>query len=117
MEQKIVGLIRGRHDMPVEKYIFDSSIEDVFNYSGIFDHIVDFLVEKVGIEQGTDIAINEADQCDVLCFRGKMELIVYVTGLTCVTAELIKACAMNGVRLTLMNFDVNTGKYVPQKIF
>ncbi|MGP1608593.1 MAG: hypothetical protein ACTTGJ_01950 [Clostridium sp.] len=63
------------------------------------------------------VAMNSADYSDYLVFKGEKSLIVYVTGLTAVTAELIGVCARNGVSLTLMNYDASTGEYKPQVIF
>lgn len=32
MDDVVVGLIRGKHDMPVEKYIFEEDIREMFDY-------------------------------------------------------------------------------------
>lgn len=117
MKNVVVGLIRGRHEMPVDLYIFEDAIEDIHNYKEINNHIVNFLMEKVGITTAFGSGINQNDYTDVKVFKGKARLTVYVTGLTCVTAELIKLCAINGVRLTLMHFDSSSGNYIPQVIF
>lgn len=128
MENIIVGLIKGRHEMPVSEYIFTEEIENVFDFLSMKKVITDFLVEKVGLEVTQGFALNQdtfdeesggevlnASEVDV--WRGKRKLIVYVTGLTAVTAQLIQLCALNGVNLTLMHFNSATGEYVPQAIF
>lgn len=112
-----VGLIRGRHEMPVDTYIFDDAITDVVDFHAIGKHIHDFIVNKVGITQTIGMGINQFDYTDIQIFSGERKLVVYVTGLTAVTAELIKVCAMNGVHLTLMHYNSATGEYVPQRIF
>lgn len=112
-----VVLIKGRHEIPVSQYIFENAIEDVHNYEEIGKHILDFLINKVGIKSTYGSGINQNDYTDVEVWQGTRELVVYVTGLTCVTAELIKLCAYNGVRLTLMNFDSVSGEYKAQRIF
>lgn len=122
-----VGLIRGRHEMPVTEYIFENEIEDVFNFLRIKKHILDFLREKVGLEIVKDQALNQDSAYDenedadlytpVEVWKGKKKLVVYVTGLTCVTAQLIQCCALNGVDLTLMHYNSATGEYVAQHIF
>ena len=116
-----VGLIRGRHPLPVDEYIFDNAIEDVHDYKAIHDHILAFLQEKVGMRQAIGQGINQNDytNINIYCniYRGAKKLVVYVTGLTPVTAELIAACAYNGVFLTLMNYNTATGEYVAQEIF
>lgn len=113
----IVGLIKGRHELPVEKYIFNNAIENVHNYEEIEREINRFLVEEVGVRTTYGCGINQIDYTDVQCFKGKLNLVVYVTGLTCVTAALIKCCALNGIKLTLMHYDSTNGNYVSQKIF
>lgn len=45
---------------------------------------------------------------------GNKPLLIYVTGLTPVTVELIKACFALGIDLTLMNYDTATDSYIPQ---
>lgn len=110
------GLIRGRHEMPVDLYIFDS-IENVHDYDSMRKVINDFLLNVVGITRSFGVGINQADMNDAEIFRGKDSLTLYVTGLTAVTAEVIAACARNGIELTLMNYDLTSGNYVAQRLF
>lgn len=116
MEIIKAGLIAGRHEMPVFRYILHE-INDVFDFAVIRKEIQQFLEDKVGIEQFFGSGINQCDYSDVQCFRGERKLVVYVTGLTPVTAELIRLCAMNGVALTLMHYNRDTDSYVEQVIF
>lgn len=104
--KKVVGLIKGRHDLPVTEFIFDS-IEDVLDFQSI----------RNGIKTVDGSAINQFDYTTVQILRGENELVVYITGLTPVVAELIRQCALNGVSLTLMHYDRETNVYVPQNIF
>ena len=110
-----VGLIRGRHCMPVSEYIFDS-VEDVHDYAGVHDRVSRFLSDRVGISLRTGTGINQSDYTDVRVFQGDNDLVVYVTGLTSVVAEVVAACLYNGVHLTLMHYDTETGGYRPQRI-
>lgn len=89
-----VGLVRGRHEMPVTAYIFEN-----------VENVLDFAFLRKGAQEF--VAGIPAD--------AGLEL--YVTGLTAATAEVIRACAMAGVALTLRHFDRETGLYVPQEIF
>lgn len=111
-----VGLIKGRHDLPVSNYIFND-IKNVFDFGNMEETIERFLEDKVGIVTKYGGGINQIDYTDVLVNSGEKELEVYVTGLTAATAELIRACAYWGVKLTLFHFDSATGEYVKQKIF
>ena len=113
----VVGLIKGRHEMPVDKYIFEEEIKDVFDFQEISKAIMKFLETTVGIKRTYGCGLNQNGYEDIEIFVGEKKLIVYVTGLTCVTAELIKLCALNGVDLTLMHYNNANGEYVPQIIF
>ena len=118
MNNITVGLIKGRHQLPVDGYIFDEAISDVHDYAAIRRHVADWIAENVGItRRNFCIGLNQSDGNDVECFCGENELTVYVTGLTAVTAEVIRCCAINGVSLTLMHFDSVTGGYRKQCIF
>ena len=110
------GLIHGRHEMPVDLYIFDD-IKDVHDYTGMRKRINDFLTQHIHVVRTYGIGINQADATDVELFIGKEQLILYITGLTPVVAEVIAACARNGIRLTLMNYDLSSGNYIPQPLF
>lgn len=127
-----VGLIKGRHEMPVDKYIFDSEIENVFDFRTMNLKIKRFIFDEIEVTRCLGYGINEQtciiesngygdEECVTLppslIIKGKRKLIVYVTGLTCVTAQLIKCCAECGVELTLMHYNNATGEYVPQQIF
>ena len=88
------GLVRGRHEMPVTAYIFEN-VENVL----VFDALPRGASAFVGgIPAGSGLEL-------------------YVTGLTAATAEVIRACAVAGVALTLRHFDRETGLYIPQEIF
>lgn len=117
MNEVRVGLIKGRHEMPVEEYIFDGPILDVHDYTHISDIIVEFLENRVGIGRKIGVGFDQDSYDEVPLLCGKADLVVYVTGLTPVTAELVFACIRNGVKLTLMNYDSGTGNYVPQPMF
>lgn len=118
MNNITVGLIKGRHEMPVDGYIFAGAIADVHDYSAIRRHVETWIAENVGIvRRNFCIGLNQADSNDVECFCGENSLTVYVTGLTSVTAEVIRCCAINGVSLTLMHFNSATGEYEKQCIF
>lgn len=111
-----VGLIKDRHSMPVQEYIFDRVI-NVFDYEYMTNVVNSFLRTRMDIEITEGIALNQCDLETVPIIKGKKKLVVYVTGLTSATAEVIKWCAKHGVSLTLMHFDYSTGGYRSQVIF
>lgn len=111
------GLIKGRHKMPVERYIFDQPIDDVMDFASIRKTIEDFIENVVDVRTHYGVGINQADNNDVCLYEGKHDLICYVTGLTSVTAELVRVCMRNGVHLTLMHYNTADHCYYPQRIY
>ena len=116
MKEIKVGLIRGRHEMPVNNYIFDE-INDVLNFDNMNKQIVNFINNNINVYSVYGCGINQIGYEDVEVLTSDTKLIVYVTGLTSVTAELIKVCALKGISLTLMHYDRESGDYLPQVIF
>ena len=116
MEKVVCGLCASRHPLPVEECIFPESI-DPTDFKGMESAVERFILNRVGVESVCAQPINGNDYTDTACWRGRRELVVYVTGLTAATAAVIKVCAFNGVRLTLMHFDRDAGSYIPQRIF
>lgn len=112
----IVGLCAGRHEMPVSEYIFDE-VEDVLDFKAISDRIFYFLRDRVGFSVKCGAGLNQAGYTDCDVFSGDRGLVLYVTGLTSLTAEVVRLCALHGISLTLMHFNRETGEYVPQHIF
>ena len=105
LEKIEVGLIKGRHDMPVDNYIFEK-VEDMFDYNGIREHIVHFINTEVGVKYAEDGIVYTS--------KGLKQLVVYVTGLTAVACEVVDICNSMGVPLTLMHYDRDTGEYRAQ---
>ena len=116
MKEIKVGLIKGRHEMPVNNYIFNE-INDVLNFDNMSKQIVNFINNNINIYAVCGCGINQIGYEDVEVLTADTKLVVYVTGLTSVTAELIKVCALKGISLTLMHYNRETGDYLPQVIF
>ena len=112
----IVGLCASRHAMPVTEYIYPESV-DPTDFGGMEKTVEDFILQHVGLTVTERQALDQRYGEDVPCWFGKRTLVVYVTGLTACTAAVIKVCALNGVSLTLMHFDRESGEYLPQRIF
>ena len=111
-----VGLIKGRHEMPVNEYLFDGDIEDVFDYLNIRKHIINWINDNIHFQDDLDSFPTQTDAYDIGVIRSIETLVVYITGLTPVTVELINACYLKGVKLILMNYNKDTGKYVKQRV-
>lgn len=116
MEKIIVGLCAARHPLPVTEYIYPETVNPL-DFDGLREVAVRFVLDRVGVESVCAQPINGNDYTDTSCWCGRRELVVYVTGLTAATAEVIATCAENGVLLTLMHYDRESGDYKPQVIF
>lgn len=60
-----VGLINNRHPMPVQNYIFEKEIENVFDFESIKNEIKEFILEKVGVHTVLNHGINQTDSQSV----------------------------------------------------
>ena len=116
MKKVVVGLCAGRHPLPVTEFIYPEAVNPL-DFDGLREIAANFIIDRVGVESVYAQPINGNDYTDTACFHGCRDLVVYVTGLTAATAAVIAACAENGVHLTLMHYDCEGKKYLPQKIF
>lgn len=117
MEKLVVGLCKGRHEMPVEEYIFPAEL-DPTDIDGINVTAWEWVVSRCEVENIVrDPAINQGDDESCHLWQGWKDLVIYVTGLTVALTAVIRACARNGVHLTLMHFDRETGNYLPQRMW
>lgn len=89
-----VGLIKGRHELPVGNYIFDGEIDPMD-----FDNLGQIAEEWVK---------NHTKRLDTV--------VLYVTGLTAATLAVVNACDTYGRRLVCMHFDRETNVYFPQVV-
>ena len=112
-----VGLCKARHGMPVSECVFPNTIENPADYNFMHKTCVEWVSKHcdVHIHWDTAMPINGADQGS--CYESDVRVNLYVTGLTAATAAFIKVCAMNGVGLSLMHYDPNTGAYNEQYMF
>ena len=112
----IVGLCASRHPMPVTEFIFPEVVNPT-DFDGMEKTVEDFILHHVGLTVTERQALDQRYGEDVPCWTGKRSLIVYVTGLTAAVLAVVKVCALNGVSLTLMHYDRESGEYLPQQIF
>lgn len=95
-----IGAVRGRHEMPVNKFVFDEAITN-FDIKEIEDHVT-----------------NRMDQ-EVFSYDGITydTVTLYVTGLTVVTSSVMKWCVEHDITLTLMHYNTTTQNYDPQVVY
>lgn len=91
---KAVGLCEGRHDMPVDDFIFVGKI-DPTNLNSIKKQAKDYVKN---LPEGID------------------EIRVYVTGLTVAMLALVWACHEEKINLIAYHWDREGKKYIPQTV-
>ena len=100
-----VGLIKDRHFMPCDDFIFDYvPTEKMFDFNYLDSIVSKFILDKIGIQ--TVDNVNYANR----------DLYVYVTGLQSALGSLMKMCKIYNVSLTLLHYNKDTNKYEPQVI-
>lgn len=92
-----IGAVRGRHEIPVDKFVFDEAITN-FDIKSIEDHV------------------NTVMNKEVFRYDGETfdAVYLYVTGLTVVITSVVKWCFDNDVSLSLMHYDTVAQDYVEQ---
>lgn len=113
-----VGLIKGRHPIPVEDFIWEEELpkESVTDYPGMARHVERWITAHCRTRTGYGVRpINGNDSTDIECWCGD-PLNVVVTGLTAATAAVIDVCAIYGVPLTLWHYDREADVYRPQRM-
>jgi hypothetical protein len=113
MKKLKLGLCAGRHDMPVDGYIF----EDAVNPTDVIA-LEDKAIKRLKalfpfVEVSIGRMPNQADYTDVPVYiRGELDL--YVTGLTTALVAVLNACRLLGVDVTLWHFDRDAEAYYSQ---
>lgn len=115
VKQVKLGLVAGRHDMPVEEYVF----ENIFNptdVDGLYKDAYSKLYKLFSGSYKTSIVthLNDADAYSPRKYRGHVDL--YVSGLTTALIAVINAANVLDIHLTLWHYDRDSEEYYPQEI-
>lgn len=115
MNKIICGLCKGRHEIPVDKYVFDGEI-DPMDFDGMYDTAIEFVNYNCDVRVSMSYnAPNQLTYDDVEALVGDA-IVVYVTGLTATLCALVSACQRYGVPVTAMHYNRESGEYEPQVI-
>ena len=96
MKKFVLGLVSGRHSMPVEEYVFNGEIKDPLNFAEM-ESIIDSRFQELEVQEGDEVN-------------------VYVTGLTAATVEVINTCRKYNVTLYLYHYDRDSNSYKKQTV-
>lgn len=108
-----LGTVKGRHEMPVENFIFEEDITD-FYIKSIEKHVDRYINNLIKNYIATHAPLLSEEQLKERC---KFSISLYVTGLTPVTTSTIKACAKYNIGLTLFHYDIVDKVYQGQHMF
>lgn len=114
-----LGLVAGRHPLPVQDYILQE-VKDPSDIEGIHHDVWNslFSIFEGHIKPSFyGPGIDSADDSDVYHLVSDIGLHLYVTGLTSVALEVVSFCGQNGVPLVAYHYNKDTGSYIPQRIF
>lgn len=114
-----MGLIRGRHEMPVDLYILEKDVADPTDIMAIEQAVAERLGEVFEPYMGfgtvnVPSAIEYVDVPVRKCVGARLDL--YVTGLTAVTLAAVNYCHIHQIPVTAWHYNRATGEYVKQKI-
>lgn len=91
-----IGTCSGRHEMPVNEFIFNNAVEDVTDITSINSTVKSVLDSKLGDDKNI--------------------IHLYVTGLTVLSMAVVKYCIDNQISLVLYHFDMATKSYYSQVV-
>lgn len=91
-----IGTCSGRHEMPVNEFIFNNAVEDVTDVESINNTVKTVLDAKLGDDKNI--------------------IHLYVTGLTVLSMAVVKYCIDNQISLVLYHFDMATKSYYSQVV-
>ena len=118
MKKLLLGLVKGRHPLPVEDYIFQE-IKNVMDFSTLEEEAFKKLLPYV---EKCDLVESESPSCymdypDVPFIKNDIELNIYVTGLTPATLAVINACRRLVVReINFYHYDREKNEYKKQTV-
>jgi len=113
-----IGLVKGRHELPVEKYIFDK-IENVLDFKALQERADTFVKELVAeLDATQEKIIGGYGYGDTYTYHNVV-LNIYVTGLTTATIAVYKAVDKFGAfkDINFMHYDNVSGNYVAQSMY
>ena len=116
-----IGMIKGRHELPVSEYIFEEEIKDVFDINFFRKTIFAFLLKNGFCSFSKEYGLSSFDwnfnKLNLEKKRMGVELRIYVTGLTNIALHLadifrlIKPLGSSKIFFSFYNFDVSTNTY------
>lgn len=104
MEKLTIGLVEGRHDLPVTEFIYQEGDITFPLEMGKLAQIADKRLSEFGAVSSFEDRFNPS------------QIDVFVTGLTAATTAVIRAALMKGYLLTLHHFDRDSQTWLPQTI-
>lgn len=121
----VLGLIKGRHPLPVENYIVEETELNVFTRNKL-EPIIKKGLKKLGIPEYFEFERLDYDEIEsVIVDENNNEVNaediplvkLYITGLTIVTLTALDILHLWGYDVEIMGYNPNTQEYYSQGIF
>lgn len=97
MEKLTIGLVEGRHDLPVTEFIYQEGD----------------ITFPLDMGRLAEIADKRLSQLGAITYTS---LDVYVTGLTAATLAVMRVAFVRGYLVTFHHFDRDSGSWTPQDV-
>lgn len=120
MKKLEVGLIKGRHELPVDKYIFENEELNPLDVRGLKTKaelkIINLLKEANIDKVYTTVCLsNEIEYVDIPVWQYDCQLVIYVTGLTVALTAVLSAFVNKFLYgIVLKHYDKDSGSYYEQ---
>lgn len=121
MKKIIVGLIKGRHVLPVENFIYNSSdIKDITDVDRM-ERLARYRLQCLALSTKQYEWYTIYDKVDnydkvVFDFPSNAKVIIYVTGLTVALIATLNILKEYNAKVTLMHYNLITEDYFPQEV-
>ena len=112
MKTITAGLCEGRHNLPVDTFIFPAVVQPL-ETEQLEKQAFEWLSERFPEQELRCVKNVDCDVRDV--YKGKLSL--YVTGLSAALVAVINACYKIGVDVSLFHYDRETGDYYHQQVW
>lgn len=122
MKKIIVGTIEGRHNLPVDNYIFEK-VDEPNDIKGLEQHAFSKLQQLVGnsniqvVNYPSEKPVSHIGTLEDIYLEAAVELHIYITGLTQATLAVINAAKKLHIhKIYVYHYDIYEHNFIQQKI-
>jgi hypothetical protein len=115
----VLGLIKGRHDLPVDNFIFVGpiSLTDVVQLEREAHRSLVNIAYDLGVQEWDQIPSEYYGIDEVVYdFPRNKKVVIYVTGLTVALIAVLNVLKSYNAEVTIMHYNAEDSSYYPQKL-